>query len=91
MNTPKYQSALFNKMAQLYCECLVVRKAHEYSEAAALLAKATPILGLKYRLARTRTQRKLGDYLDAMDALATLEKEIADQMEKADEESSERR
>ena len=68
-----------------------MRKAHEFSEAAALLSKGTPILGFKYRLARARTQRKLGDYLDALEAMATLEKEIAETMDKAADESPERR
>ena len=77
-------------MAKLYCECLVVRRAHEFSEAAALLTKDVPILSFKYRLGRIRTQRHLGDYIDAFEALDTLEKEIAEQMEKTAEKSKER-
>ena len=65
-------------MAWLYCECLVVRRAHEFSEAAALISKEVPILSFKYRLERARTQRKLGDYIDAIEGLQVLEKDIAE-------------
>ena len=78
MNTPKYQSAIYNKMARLYSECLAVRKAHEFSEAAALLARELPILNFKYKIERVRTQRKLGDYIEALAGLDALGKEIAE-------------
>lgn len=51
LNSPKYQCALYDRMARIYCECLCIRKAHEASEAATLLAsmdKASVHLKFKY-------------------------------------------
>ena len=55
---------------------MAVRKAHEFSEAAALITKDEPIINIKYKLARIRTQRIMGDYIEAMDSLGALEKDI---------------
>ena len=87
LNSAKYQSALYNKMARIYCECLCIRKAHEYSEAASMLAKMdnkdNPIIHFKYRLAHCLTKRRLGDYLEALSDVNQLFEEVITEQGKA--------
>ena len=39
LHSAKFQCAMHNKLARIYCECLCIRKAHEFSELATVLAK----------------------------------------------------
>ena len=88
LNSAKYQSALFNKLARIYCECLCIRKAHEYSEAASVMAKMDKsgdiFLQFKFRLAHCLTKRRLGDYLEALADINKLFEETIVEQSKAE-------
>ena len=45
---------------------------------------------MKYRLARVRTHRMMGDYLDALESLSNIETELVTQMDKYEEGSKQR-
>lgn len=79
LHNSKYQCAMLNKLARIYCECLCIRKAHEYSELATVLAKldrSAILIQYKYRLASCLTKRRLGDYFEAMKGVNALFDEI---------------
>ena len=78
---------MHNKLARIYCECLCIRKAHEFSELATVLAKMekkAKVTQFKFRITHCLTKRRLGDYLDALKDLDALFDEIIEEQKKAD-------
>ena len=78
---------MHNKLARIYCECLCIRKAHEFSELATVLAKMekqAKLIQFKYRIAHCLTKRRLGDYLEALKDLDVLFDEIIEEQKKTE-------
>ena len=87
LHSAKYQCAMHNKLARIYCECLCIRKAHEFSELATVLAKMekqAKLTQFKYRIAHCLTKRRLGDYLEALKDLDVLFDEIIEEQKKTE-------